>query len=138
MKSNPYLCRWPNGDFSIVVAATRQDAVAQLDEWAGAEVASLIPLDLFMAHFHLNDAGEIELAEFGEETEGRIWSECYPDLDDVISSKDAVGYEDGECTSEACAAIREAVNRERHRSSMGCATAPTSNKRGKGVKPYAT
>ena len=41
MKSPPYLCRWPNGDFSIVVAATRQDAVAQLDEWAGAEVASL-------------------------------------------------------------------------------------------------
>ena len=128
----------PNGDFSIVVAATRQDAVAQLDEWAGAEVASLIPLDAFVAHFHLNDDGPIELAEFGEETEGRIWSECYPDLDHVLSSEDALGYEDGACTSEACAGIREAVDRERHRLSAGRAAGPPRTRIGKRGKPSWT
>ena len=30
-----YLCRWPNGEFSLVKADDRKDAVVQLDEWAG-------------------------------------------------------------------------------------------------------
>src|SRR5262245_38718943 len=30
-----YLCRWPNGEFSLVKAGDRKDAVVQLDEWAG-------------------------------------------------------------------------------------------------------
>lgn len=38
----------------------------------------LKPLDWFMAHFRLSDDGHIELAEFGEDTESRIWDECYP------------------------------------------------------------
>ena len=101
MRSKPYLCHWPNGDFSVVVAATRHHAIAQLDEWAGAEAASLIPLESFMAHFHLNDAGEIELAESGEETEERIWNECYPDLNDLLSSAAAVGYEERDYTPKS-------------------------------------
>jgi hypothetical protein len=34
-----FLCRWPNGDFSIVSAATKSDAVELLDEWGNAEQA---------------------------------------------------------------------------------------------------
>ena len=40
-----YLCRWPNGEFSLVKADDRNDAVVQLDEWAGAEPAWLVPLE---------------------------------------------------------------------------------------------
>ncbi len=29
-----YLCRWPNGEFSLVMAETRRDALLELDEWA--------------------------------------------------------------------------------------------------------
>ncbi|HEX7359217.1 MAG TPA: hypothetical protein VF283_01880 [Bryobacteraceae bacterium] len=29
-----YLCRWPNGDFSVVQAESKRDALVQLDEWA--------------------------------------------------------------------------------------------------------
>ena len=36
-----YLCRWPNGEFSLVKADDRKAAVVQLDEWAGAEPAWL-------------------------------------------------------------------------------------------------
>lgn len=80
MKCRTYLCRWPNGEFSIVTAGTREDAVAKLGEWAGAEASELIELESFMAHFRLNDAGNIELAEFGEDTELRVWAKCYPSL----------------------------------------------------------
>jgi hypothetical protein len=36
-ESGLYLCRWPNGDFSIIKAESRREAVFELDEWAGAE-----------------------------------------------------------------------------------------------------
>ncbi len=36
-----YLCRWPNGDFSIVAAENRSDAVFQLDEWGAARLDPL-------------------------------------------------------------------------------------------------
>jgi hypothetical protein len=36
-----YLCRWPNGDFSIVNARTKGEAIEMLDEWGNAEQAFL-------------------------------------------------------------------------------------------------
>jgi hypothetical protein len=63
-----YLCRWPNGEFSVVKADSKRDALVQLDEWAGGEPEWLIPLETFMADFRLEDDGTIELNEFGEET----------------------------------------------------------------------
>ncbi|MBC8167378.1 MAG: hypothetical protein H7Y20_16105 [Bryobacteraceae bacterium] len=38
-ESGLYLCRWPNGDVSIVKAHSKREAAVQLDEWAGAEPA---------------------------------------------------------------------------------------------------
>src|SRR2546425_12169015 len=43
-----YLCRWPNGDFSIVLAPTKRHAIIMLDEWGGAEPDFLSPLDTCM------------------------------------------------------------------------------------------
>ena len=34
------LCRWPNGEFSIVNAKTKDDAIELLDEWGNAEQGS--------------------------------------------------------------------------------------------------
>ena len=53
-------------------------------------------LDSFMAHFRLSDDGQIELAELGEDTESRIWDECYPELDRVLSTEGAVKHQDGD------------------------------------------
>jgi hypothetical protein len=72
-ESGLYLCRWPNGDVSVIKADTKREAVVQLDEWAGAEPAWLVPLETCMIDFHLNDEGGIELTEFGEETAEFIW-----------------------------------------------------------------
>lgn len=63
-----YLCRWPNGEFSVVKADSKADALVQLDEWAGGEVSWLVPLETFMADFRLDDSGAIEFNEFGEKT----------------------------------------------------------------------
>jgi len=108
-----YLCRWPNGDFSFVTANTRREALVQLDEWAGAHPSQLFPVDSCMVDFRLNDLGEIELRQFGEETEYFMWETCYPDLRTVLSN---VGPEDGgEYTAEAKESIRHAVQHERDR-----------------------
>jgi hypothetical protein len=53
-----YLCRWPNGEFSIVNAATKDDAIVMLDEWGNAEQASLKRMPDCMFDFRLRDDGE--------------------------------------------------------------------------------
>jgi hypothetical protein len=107
-----YLCRWPNGEFSLVKADDRQDAVVQLDEWAGAEPAWLVPVDTCMVDFRLNDRGEIELAEFGEETGEFIWEKCYHELDEVLSSEDVLKHLSGKPNRKAANKLRRAVEHE--------------------------
>ena len=110
-----YLCRWPNGEFSVVKAEDRKDAVVQLDQWAGAEPAWLVPLETCMVDFRLNDRGEIELDEFGEETGEFIWDKCYPELDQVLSSEGILKDRNGERNGETANKIRRAVEHERKR-----------------------
>ena len=60
-ETGAYLCRWPNGDFSLVTANTRREALVELDEWDVAHPSQLFPLESCMVDFTLNDQGEIEL-----------------------------------------------------------------------------
>ena len=115
LESDLYLCRWPNGDFSIVKADGKRAAVVQLDQWAGAEPAWLVPLEPCMIDFRLNDQGGIELAEFGEETAEFIWDHCYPDLDQLLSDKDGPHHSGVERKREVTKKIRRAVEHERKR-----------------------
>ncbi|HEV2495313.1 MAG TPA: hypothetical protein VG204_19830 [Terriglobia bacterium] len=108
-----YLCRWPNGDFSLVTANTRREALVELDEWAGVHPCQLFPMDSCMVDFSLNDRGEIELKQFGEETEHSIWEISYPELHALLSS--VLPQDGGEHTAEARESIRQAVQRERTR-----------------------
>ena len=110
-----YLCRWPNGEFSLVKADDRKDAVVQLDEWAGAEPAWLVPLETCMVDFRLNDRGEIELDELGDETAEFIWQKCYPELDRVLSSEDVLKHRSGKRNRADATRIRRAVEHERKR-----------------------
>ena len=57
-----YLCRWPNGDCSVVQARNEQDAIIKLDEVANPEGCPLIPLQQFQVHFHLTDNGQLDLS----------------------------------------------------------------------------
>jgi hypothetical protein len=81
-----YLCRWPNGDFSIVNARTKSEAIELLDEWENAEEATLTRMSDCMLDFRLSDSGDIELARIGEVTDECIMEVCYPELDNAFAT----------------------------------------------------
>jgi hypothetical protein len=108
-----FLCRWPNGDFSIVSAATKADAIEMLDELGNAEYAKVMSMPECMFDFRLNDLGEIELAQIGENTEEFVMEKCYPELGKVLL--DAETDENESYTPTALEQIRGAVEHERKR-----------------------
>jgi hypothetical protein len=81
-----YICRWQNGDFSAVSAASKTDAIALLDEVGNADVCELFTVKNFMVHFSLkqdtdevDDFVPVELEGFGEETVDILSARVYPD-----------------------------------------------------------
>jgi hypothetical protein len=117
-----YLCRWPNGEFSIVSARTKDDAIALLDEWGNAEQASLTRMSDCMFDFRLREDGQTELAGIGEATEEYIMETCSPELQKALNATEGT---DSEGSRKQ---IREAVEHERTRL---CDNQPA-------VKPAAT
>src|ERR1700732_1704355 len=109
-----YLCRWPNGEFSVVSAKTKSDAIELLDEWGNAEQASLFRMPDCMFDFRLDDDGQIELADIGEATYDHILRTCYPELEKTLET--AEGDDTGQgYSADSRERIREAVESERTR-----------------------
>jgi hypothetical protein len=109
-----YICRWPNGEFSIVNAATKDDAIVLLDEWGNAEQAALKRMPDCMFDFRLRDDGEIELAEIGETTHDFIMQTCYPELEKALGTAES-DENVADVSLEGQKQIRDAVERERTR-----------------------
>ena len=109
-----YLCRWPNGDFSLVNAKSKSEAIEMLDEWGNAEQAFLSRMTDCMFDFRLDDEGQIELANIGGSTHDCIMETGYPHLDKVFATAefDEAGLDYSEKGREQ---IREAVKLERTR-----------------------
>jgi hypothetical protein len=109
-----YLCRWPNGDFSIVNAKTKGHAVELLDEWGNAEHAVLTRMSDCMFDFRLADDGQIELADVGEITQESLMESCYPELGKALDAAEwddsGLGY-----SAKGLDQIRQAVELERTR-----------------------
>lgn len=97
-----FLCRWPNGDVSIVSARNKDDAIEVLDEFDNADYAYISELkEQFLVNFRLNDDDQLELNEFGESTLNEIMETAFPKLEKTRSEDPAV--------------IRQAVELERTR-----------------------
>jgi hypothetical protein len=80
-----FICRWQNGDFSAVSAASREEAIELLDEVANADGADIFTVKNFMVHFQLktepdsvDDPAPVELEGFGEETYEMLCERVYP------------------------------------------------------------
>jgi hypothetical protein len=80
-----YICRWQNGDFSAVSAASKTDAIQLLDEVGNSDVCELFTVKNFMVHFslkretdELDDFVPVELEGFGEETADILSERLYP------------------------------------------------------------
>jgi len=108
-----YLCRWPNGDVSIVMARNRNDASIQLDEFENADYAEISPLSEFLIDFRLDDEGRLELAELGEGTEDAIMGTAFPELEETLTSDELLALTPE--SPEYQKKLREAVQRERER-----------------------
>ena len=112
-----FLCRWPNGDCSVVWARTKEDAIVELDQVANAEGCPITHVRTFQVHFTLTDRGELVLDGFGEGTKEEMVSCAYPLLDqalqDASGDADYDGYES--LSAERRAAIAHVVEQERSR-----------------------
>lgn len=75
-----FLCRWPNGDCSVVLARNEADAVERLDEVGNAEGCPITRLSSLQVHFALTDEARLALDGLGEDTEAEIFEFCYPEL----------------------------------------------------------
>ncbi len=112
-----FLCRWPNGDCSVVWASTKENAIVELDQVGNAEGCPLVQLPAFQAHFVLTDRGELTLEALGEGAGQEMVSRAYPLLHRALSD----AYADGEYDSYETlppsrrAAIAAVVALERNR-----------------------
>lgn len=75
-----FLCRWPNGDCSIVLARNETDAVERLDEVGNAEGCPITRLSNLQVHFTLTDEARLVLDGLGEDAEAQIFEFCYPEI----------------------------------------------------------
>src|SRR4029453_7772384 len=79
-----YLCRWPNGDCSVVWARTKEDAIIELDQVGNAEGCPLISLRQFQVHFRLTDEGKLEFESLGEGASEQLFALAYPILERAL------------------------------------------------------
>jgi hypothetical protein len=118
-----YLCRWPNGDLSAVLAANKQEAIFLLDEVGDAQADFLVSCPTFMVHFSLTrdmvtpeDVGDLslvlEVESFGEKCRSKIW-DAYPELNGLASEVDDEAVQRTE--DEWQALVDAALARERER-----------------------
>jgi hypothetical protein len=103
-----YLCRWENGDFSVVQAKSKDDAIEMLDDVANAEGLPLYAISDFMAHFRLSDEGKVEFEGFGDEFYNYVRERVHP----VLGELDVSPYDAG---PEDMSGIKKAVEQERCR-----------------------
>lgn len=109
-----YLCRWPNGDCSVVTADTRKAAILALDEWGSARSSFLHPIPSLMADFSVTSTGQLKLRELSEVSSETIWRTAYPHLHAQLTD-DGLYDSEGCLTSEGRAQIHKAVLLERSR-----------------------
>jgi hypothetical protein len=120
-----FICRWQNGDFSAVSAASRKDAIGLLDEVGNAEVCELFTMKNFMVHFRLkqetdeiDDFVPVELEGFGEFTDDILCSRVYPAYFKAAMTEGENWLDHEEGSQEADAVLKslnEALREERTR-----------------------
>jgi hypothetical protein len=97
MSFPPLICRWPNGDISLVAANSRTEADYILDEVENPNFAELLPLSHPIAiHFSLikkvspgdsiRDALELDDSAFNDALLESISERAYPVLSEVLAN----------------------------------------------------
>ena len=108
-----FLCRWPNGDVSIISARTKREAIVHLDEFANADRAMIVRMNDFLIDLNLNDQGELELSRFGDATHEELMERAYPVLWETLTSDALLDLT--EDSPQFDAIVLDAVRLERNR-----------------------
>ena len=90
-----FLCRWPNGSFSVVGAGNKTEALMELDEIGdtdGAEISrmpacildfEIVPPD---ANHEIGFERLIRFSGFGEDTRNFVLEKAYPKLNETLGT----------------------------------------------------
>ena len=90
-----FLCRWPNGSFSVVGAANKTEAVMELDEIGDTDGAEISRMPSCMLDFEIvpPDANHeigfeslIRFSGFGEQTRSFVLEKAYPKLNETLGT----------------------------------------------------
>ena len=90
-----FLCRWPNGSFTVVGAANKAEAVMELDEIGNADGAEISRMPSCMLDFELvpsaaSDEVSIDalfrFSGFGEQTRDFVLEKAYPKLHEALET----------------------------------------------------
>ena len=81
-----WLCRWRKGDVTLLNASDEADACVLLDEFDNADQAELHEIGSLMVDLRLNDRGDLELRDLGEQTELEATDLAFPELMEEIHS----------------------------------------------------
>ena len=112
-----FLCRWLNGDCTVVWARSKDDAIVELDQVANAEGCPIAEVQTFQLHFTLTDRGDLVLEGFGEGTKEEMVSLAYPVLEQALQHAWADERHDPDegLPGDGRSAITRAVEHERSR-----------------------
>jgi hypothetical protein len=107
------VCRWPNGDLSMVVAQNKAEATIRLDEFGNPDHAEIFQVKGFLIYLRLNDLGRLEVSEFGEEADEQIMRRSYPLLWKTLISDELAQLKEN--SPKYRHLVRKAVEGERTR-----------------------
>ena len=108
-----WLCRWRNGDVTLLNARDEADACVLLDEFDNADLAELYEIGSLMVDLRLNDRGDLELRDLGERTELDVMDLAFPELQEAIRSSGLLELDPD--SEEYLAKVRPLVENERTR-----------------------
>ena len=108
-----FVCRWRNGDLSIVVAQNKEEATIRLDEFGNADHADIFRVKEFLLDLRLNDLGRLEVSEFGEQADEQIMRRSYPLLWKTLISDELAQLKEN--APKYRQLVRKAVEKERKR-----------------------
>ncbi|MEW6488713.1 MAG: hypothetical protein AB1578_12475 [Thermodesulfobacteriota bacterium] len=112
-----YLCRWPNGDVSLVEAQDPEEASILLDEVGNADEAELHHLADLLVSFRLDDEGSLQVDQWGEACRKEVYEVAYPALEAARDAAFHGGWEPGHRPIPE--PLRAAVEHERARGLEG-------------------
>jgi len=123
-----FLCRWPNGSFSVVGAANKAEPAMELDEIGDTDGAEISQMPSCMLDFEIVPPGAnreigfeslIRFSGFGEQTRTFVLEKAYPRLNETLGTALEGEETDPVATRKLWAeAVEIEMNRVRHEPTM--------------------